>query len=1046
MLEAGIAWLTGFVFQQVLKEIKLDEIAKEAAKDWLKDFFKSLPGGIYEKGRGIILPTATKKAIKQFLELVQEELQAQGLKKQEAKEYSESLILFLKDKSVREILGSAFKKDCQIIDAKALEKIWKTLHLDTLPAGFDWELIAKQYCRKVVEIRRDSAELRAILDSENLEAINENTAASTKALESIAGIIPKLDLELYRESLQEFYGKLKLNVVDMTNDQYRLLLWKMFIPQMVREALPPSRYDLPKDIQRRLCESGQIEAEFTKEDLHRYRESYLQQAIRSVLEVLKDPNNRYVVILGDPGSGKSTLLQYLALQWAEQPTEQLPLLVELRGYGPDRAAPTSFLKFFHQGTRTIQKLNQADLDKQLRSHGALVMFDGLDEVINRDRQEDVITEIISFTNEYKKARVVVTSRIVGYNPEPLGNAEFRHFTLQDLEPKQIAEFLQKWHDLALEKDPDRELLQQRLQDAIANSKAIAELAGNPLLLTMMAILNRRQELPRNRAELYKEASKVLLYAWDVDHKKLQISPDAIESPEKQAMLRQIAYEMQSGEKGIRGNIISRDKLLEIITKFLKVRDFSQPREKAQTLINQLRERNFILCYLGDEYYGFVHRTFLEYFCAWEFVDKFEKQRILTEEELKNEAFGKHWQDESWHEVLRLICGMLAEKVAGEMIEYLMSEKDESEFINLILAAECLVEVRNISTIKSTSALLLDALKNATKKVRKWETATKVIQAIATTWKNDPQTLPLLQSCVQSDPNSDVRRAAVYAIASNYKEDPQTLPLLQSWVQSAPNLVVRQTAVDAIASYYKEDPQTLPLLQSCVQSDLNWSVRRAAVDAIARYYQEDPQTLPLLLSCVQSDPDWTVRQAAVQAIAQYYKEDPQTLPLLQSCVQSDPHWGVRRAAVKAIVLYYQEDPQTLPLLQSWVQSDANSDVRYAAVDAIVQYYQEDPQTLPLLQSCVQSDANWNVRRAAVDAIAENWNQEPGMFEFFYNCAINDPFEREEDWQTNPRQTALEAILEHHGDNPRTLELLRDRSEHEPDEKLREFAKKKLQKRS
>jgi len=528
----------------------------------------------------------------------------------------------------------------------------------------------------------------------------------------------------------------------------------------------------------------------------------------------------------------------------------------------------------------------------------------------------------------------------------LGNAEFRHFTLQDLEPKQIAEFLQKWHDLALEKDPDKELLQKRLQDAIANSKAIAELAGNPLLLTMMAILNRRQELPRNRAELYKEASKVLLYAWDVDHKKLQISPDAIESPEKQAMLRQIAYEMQSGEKGIQGNIISRDKLLEIITKFLKDRDFSQPREKAQILINQLRERNFILCYLGDEYYGFVHRTFLEYFCAWEFVEKFEKQRILTEEELKTEAFGKHWQDESWHEVLRLVCGMLAEKVAGEMIEYLMSEKDEFKFGNLILAAECLVEVRNISTIKSTAALLLDALKNATQKVREndFETAVKVIQAIATTWKNDPQTLPLLQSWVQSDPDWTVRRTAVNAIASNYKEDAQILPLLQSWVQS--------------------------------------------------------------------DPDWTVRNAAVIAIAQYY----------------------------------QEDPQTLPLLQSWVQSDPNSDVRRAAVDAIAQYYQEDPQTLPLLQSCAQSDANSQVRYATVSVIFLCWSKEPGMFEFVYKCAINDPFEREFDLQDNPRQAALEAILEHHRDNPLTLELLRDRYENDTDEELRKFAKEELQKRS
>jgi len=50
------------------------------------------------------------------------------------------------------------------------------------------------------------------------------------------------------------------------------------------------------------------------------------------------------------------------------------------------------------------------------------------------------------------------------------------------------------------------------------------------------------------------------------------------------------------------------------------------------------------------------------------------------------------------------------------------------------------------------------------------------------------------------------------------------------------------------------------------------------------------------------------------------------------------------------------------------------------------------------------------------------------------------------QDNPRQAALEAILEHHRDNPLTLELLRDRYENDTDEELRKFAKEELQKRS
>jgi hypothetical protein len=68
----------------------------------------------------------------------------------------------------------------------------------------------------------------------------------------------------------------------------------------------------------------------------------------------------------------------------------------------------------------------------------------------------------------------------------------------------------------------------------------------------------------------------------------------------------------------------------------------------------------------------------------------------------------------------------------------------------------------------------------------------------------------------------------------------------------------------------------------------------------------------------------------------------------------------------------------------------------------------------------------------------------MFDFLYNYAINYPFERENYRQYNPRQTALEAILKYYRNNPRTLELLRDRSENDPDKKLRKFAKEQLQK--
>ena len=69
----------------------------------------------------------------------------------------------------------------------------------------------------------------------------------------------------------------------------------------------------------------------------------------------------------------------------------------------------------------------------------------------------------------------------------------------------------------------------------------------------------------------------------------------------------------------------------------------------------------------------------------------------------------------------------------------------------------------------------------------------------------------------------------------------------------------------------------------------------------------------------------------------------------------------------------------------------------------------------------------------------------MFEFLCDRAVNDPFKGEEYWQDNPRQIALEAIIQYYPDHPQTLALLRERAMRDQDEKVREFAKKELRKR-
>jgi len=60
----------------------------------------------------------------------------------------------------------------------------------------------------------------------------------------------------------------------------------------------------------------------------------------------------------------------------------------------------------------------------------------------------------------------------------------------------------------------------------------------------------------------------------------------------------------------------------------------------------------------------------------------------------------------------------------------------------------------------------------------------------------------------------------------------------------------------------------------------------------------------------------------------------------------------------------------------------------------------------------------------------------------DIAINHPFERKSKFQDNPRQTALGILLKQYPDRPKTLEILRDRFANDPDEKVRQFAQKKL----
>ena len=886
----------------LLKDILL-KLGKESLEDYVKDFFKDCIKTGVQSAQPDILKKALGEALQQFLQLIEDELLVEcELTEAEVRDtYQIAIGRFLQDDEVKPLLGKAFEKNCRGIDDNQLRIIWRQRYSPDMPTGFNWDGIANQYVKDVKRIVRNSPELKELLELEILESIEQQVRDN-------AGISPDFNITKYQEGLRERYSHLNLSSLDTTGCAYNeLKLGQVFIPQNVRQVhqVLPQVYELPKEHQRRLRESHLLDADVSVEELTDYKQVYSQQPICPINEIINDKDNyRYLVILGDPGSGKSTLLQYLALDWANYTPndanfQPIPLLIELRTYMRNRDAGQckNFLEFFHDSSGIVCHLNQRELVEQLKAGNALVMFDGLDEVFDPGKREDVITDIHRFTNDYPDVRVIVTSRVIGYKPQRLRDAEFYHFMLQDLEANQVKEFITRWHDLTFTNQVDKQRKRERLQRAIDTSKAIRELAGNPLLLTMMAILNRNQELQG------------------------------------------------------------------ILTKYLKTLDINNSRAVARVMIKQLRERNFILCFMGADYYAFVHRTFLEYFCAWEYVWQFEKERTISLEELKTEVFGKHWQDESWHEVLRLIVGMIEPKLAGEILDYLRNQprekqsREEGRFINVFLAADCLSEVRNRSVIASTATQLLNQLKGLTQydlhyyyepsSMREFilvrEIRIQAVAAIATTWHDSPDTLPWLKQKAQSDDDSTVRQAAVQELAKGWKDDPNTLPILKQKARSDRHHDVRHAAVQELAKGWKNDPDTLPWLKQKAKSDDQWDVRYAAVKELAKGWKNDPDTLPILKQKAQSDDDWRVRLAAVEELAKGWKDEPWLFELLRDRALNDPFvrekdWqnNPRQLALHIIIKQYPNHPQTLPLLRDRAENDPDEKVRGFAQNKLAQF--------------------------------------------------------------------------------------------------------------
>ncbi|MEN8166999.1 MAG: SUMF1/EgtB/PvdO family nonheme iron enzyme [Pseudomonadota bacterium] len=479
--------------------------------------------------------------------------------------------------------------------------------------------------------------------------------------------------------------------------------------------------------QQRLAEEEEhwlaTEADQAPGEMHRLRgeqRAPSETVIISVEDALKEHTR--LVVLGDPGSGKTTLLRYLTLPYAKDLADKttqvreklntnepgrLPIFLPLREIGIFlKSAPQDGTEGHAQLLEYLQRSLAKErielpvdfFDEWLDSGKAVVLLDGMDEVADPDLRRRVARLVEAFVRAYPDCRYVVTSRIVGYSgPARLGESFattiVRDFTLSD-----VKQFLTNWHRLvAIGQMGGGEAAElfaadqtRQLMLAIQENERIRELAINPLMLTVIALVHRdRVKLPDRRAELYAEAVDVLLGKWDEARgvEEIKILPGrTFDAGDRRLMLQQIALYMHQKElKEIW--VEDLNKLLQ--KQFLDNLGESEQRaaeQAAEHFIAVIRERTGLLVARGEGVYAFSHLTFQEYLAALALA----AQDAYREDTLQ--YVSKPW----WHEVILLEAGYLStqsQQRTTRLIKAIADQRSTADvYGNLVLAAECLRDV------------------------------------------------------------------------------------------------------------------------------------------------------------------------------------------------------------------------------------------------------------------------------------------------------------------------------------------------------------------
>lgn len=408
-----------------------------------------------------------------------------------------------------------------------------------------------------------------------------------------------------------------------------------------------------------------------------------------------------LVILGNPGSGKSLLVKSIICSILDKKIDfengdtvnYLPFRIELRKYLAykiqNRGNIIKYLNSLLEEEYGITQMTEVLLEKILRENKNIIFFDGLDEIFKIEDKIDIKNDIENFHTSFSLSRLIVTSRIIGYEEAKLNEEEFLELNILNFNDKQIEEYLSKWYE-------KEEELEERRNDEIngfleKRHEIDDELVSNPLLLSLIVIIYRNTlALPDSKLEIYQSCTKTLVEKWDASKKDFEINLDPIIYKKRENILADLAFwqyqQLSSDEISI-----TFDKALSNVASSLerlKIVDESESYGLAEHFMSYAQKRSI---YFEN---NFTHKTFLEYYSAYWIYSNIEKKNKTDE---RNLLIAKFIDNSFWHIVLELLLNMIDKNQAdNEMMDELISFQIQNDNKSLPFILSTIDSYKNVS--------------------------------------------------------------------------------------------------------------------------------------------------------------------------------------------------------------------------------------------------------------------------------------------------------------------------------------------------------------